>query len=117
MRVRLINCLIDFFVFLIVFGFLYKFTLDTIAAEDIKWIALGLYFGYYFGFELFLGQTIGKMITKTKVATVDQSKPGLLQIFLRSVMRLIVLDLLSYLFSERGLHDRISKTTLVSTKG
>lgn len=87
--------------------------INTISPEDTKWYALGLYFGYYFLFEFTIGRTIAKFFTKTKVISLDKTKPGFLQILLRSFMRVILLDPLSYLFGVRGLHDRISKTTLI----
>ena len=72
-----------------------------------------VYYLYYFIFELTIGQTIGKMITKTKVVSVDQNeKISLVSIFIRTFSRLIPIDILSYIFSVNGIHDILSKTEL-----
>lgn len=72
-----------------------------------------LYYLYYFILELTIGQTIGKMITKTKVVNTDnREKPNSTRIFTRTISRLIPIDFLSYLFSSNGIHDILSKTEL-----
>jgi uncharacterized RDD family membrane protein YckC len=71
-------------------------------------------FLYNFSFEIYNGQTLGKYITKTKVVYKDGSKPSFLNLFMRSILRLIPIDALSYLFgSEQGFHDKLSSTRLV----
>lgn len=111
---RLIDFLIDsgiFFILLILFVFAFK---DIIAIENIKWISGVLYFLYYFIFEYFSGQTIAKMITKSKVvSSTDKYNYYFIRIFIRSLTRLIPLDIISYLFVSRGLHDWISKTSVI----
>lgn len=111
---RLIDFLIDsgiFFILLILFVFAFK---DIIAIENIKWISGVLYFLYYFIFEYFSGQTIAKMITKSKVvSSTDRYNYYFIRIFIRSLTRLIPLDIISYLFVSRGLHDWISKTSVI----
>lgn len=71
-----------------------------------------LYYAYYFVFESTSGQTIGKMITKTKVVSVNEPNRVVLNIFWRTISRLIPIDILSYLFSSRGIHDILSQTEL-----
>ena len=111
---RLVNFLIDsgvFFTLLIFFMMAFK---DTIARENMKWISGVLYFLYYFLFEYFFGQTIGKMITKSKVVSyTGDNKNYFIRLFVRTAMRLIPIDILSYLFTFRGLHDLISMTTVL----
>jgi uncharacterized RDD family membrane protein YckC len=111
---RLVDFLIDssiFFILLILFVFAFK---DIIAIENIKWISGVLYFLYYFLFEYFSGQTIAKMITKSKVvSSTDRYNYYFIRIFIRSLTRLIPLDVISYLFVSRGLHDWISKTSVI----
>ena len=71
------------------------------------------YYFYYFIFELTTGQTIGKMITKTKVVDVKSgNNPDFLKILIRTASRLIPIDFISYLFSSKGIHDILSKTEL-----
>lgn len=111
---RLIDFLIDsgiFFILLILLVFAFK---DIIAIENIKWISGVLYFLYYFLFEYFCGQTIAKMITKSKVvSSTDRYNCYFIRIFIRSLTRLIPLDIISYIFVSRGLHDWISKTSVI----
>jgi len=64
--------------------------------------------------ELFIKQTLGKMITKTTVVHKDGSSPSVLNILMRSFWRLIPFDSLSYLFgTEVGMHDKLSSTRLI----
>lgn len=70
-----------------------------------------LYFLYFFILESTTGQTIGKMLTKTKVIAEDGSKPTSKAIAYRSLSRLIPFEPFSFLGSTpTGWHDRISKT-------
>ena len=72
-----------------------------------------LYYVYYFTFELTTGKTIEKMITKTKVVNTDNDrKPNFTRILIRTISRLIPIDIISYAFSSNGIHDIISKTEL-----
>jgi len=87
---------------------------NTIDIENVKWIAGVFYFIYYFIFEYFKGQTIGKMITKSKViSSTDNNEFFFLRIFIRTLTRFIPIDILSYIFTSRGLHDIFSKTVVV----
>ena len=87
---------------------------NTIASENMKWISVVLYFLYYFLFEYFKGQTIGKMITKSKViSSNDKYKSYFSRIVIRTLMRFIPVDIISYVFTFRGLHDLISMTSVV----
>ncbi len=112
-RIRLYNFLIDstlFFVVVVIFSMLLK---DYIAKEHLKYVMIAVYYLYYFIFEWTTGQTVGKMITKTKVVNSGTDmKPGILRTLIRTLSRLIPIDFLSYLFSSNGMHDWISKTEL-----
>jgi len=111
---RFVNFLLDtsiFFILLILFMMVFK---NTIASENMKWISVVLYFLYYFLFEYFKGQTIGKMITKSKViSSNDKYKSYFSRIVIRTLMRFIPVDIISYVFTFRGLHDLISMTSVV----
>jgi uncharacterized RDD family membrane protein YckC len=111
---RLVNFLLDtaiYFAFMV--AFLMVFT-NAIEQEKVKWISILIYFLYYFLFEYLIGQTLGKIITRSKVISLIENKGNyFFQILLRTLMRFIPLDILSYLFSYRGLHDWISKTTII----
>ncbi|OIQ19411.1 MAG: hypothetical protein BM549_10735 [Lacinutrix sp. MedPE-SW] len=86
---------------------------NYIARENLNYFMIALYYLYYLIFEYTTGQTIGKIITKTKVVNIDNDlKPSFSTILLRTLCRLIPFEIISYLFSVNGLHDRLSKTTL-----
>lgn len=113
-KLRLTNFLIDtgmYLVFMIIFLMIFR---RIVSIESVKWISILYYFLYYFLFEYFKGQTIGKMITKSKVVSLSKNNNYyFLRIFGRTFMRFIPIDIFSYLFSSSGLHDRISKTSTV----
>jgi|TARA_B110000495_G_scaffold192416_1_gene196529 uncharacterized RDD family membrane protein YckC len=112
-RTRLYNFLIDsiiFFIIVIVFSILLK---EYVERQNLKYLMILLYYLYYFILELTIGQTIGKMVTKTRVVNSNNSeKPNFTKIFIRTISRLIPIDFLSYLFSSNGIHDILSKTEL-----
>jgi uncharacterized RDD family membrane protein YckC len=114
---RLVNFLIDTIIYfgLLTIGIM---TLKNfIAIENVKWISCIFYFLYYFLFEYFSGQTIGKMLTKSKViSSTDNNDYFFIQIFIRTLTRFIPFDILSYLFMTRGLHDMFSKTSIISSR-
>ena len=109
--VRLANYIIDMFVI-----FFITFCID-LGLDSIDIFSSSIYFVmffYYITFEAYNGQTIGKRITKTKVIDKYGKRPSFLKLFMRSVLRLIPIDGLSYLFgSEQGFHDKLSSTRLV----
>lgn len=73
----------------------------------------GIRFLYYFIMEGILKYTFGKLITKTKVVKKNGGKANILHILIRSSLRLLPLDIVSYIFgTERGMHDILSSTRL-----
>ncbi|WP_169301384.1 RDD family protein [Pontimicrobium aquaticum] len=112
-RTRLYNFLIDSMVFFIIVSLSSILLKNYVEREDLKYIMILMYYFYYFIFELTIGQTIGKMITKTKVVDIEDNKsPSFSRIFIRTLSRLIPIDFLSYLFKSNGIHDILSKTKL-----
>jgi len=111
---RFVDFLLDsviFFLFLVILIMIFK---NMVPIEHVKWISVVLFFLYYFVFEYFMGQTPGKMITKTKVeSTSGTTKNYFLKILIRTITRFIPIDILSHLFTSRGLHDIFSMTTIV----
>ena len=112
---RFVNFLLDTSIyFIIILGFLLIFK-DIINKEDVKWISILFYFLYYFIFEITNGQTFGKMITRTRIISLTENKNYFfIQVFGRTLMRFIPLDIFSSLFYRRGLHDWISKTAVIN---
>ena len=112
-RIRLYNFLIDSILFYIIILVISIFLKEYVERQNLKYLMILFYYLYYFILELTIGQTIGKIITKTRVVTVDNNeKPSFTKIFVRTISRLIPIDLISYLFSSNGIHDSLSKTKL-----
>jgi len=90
----------------------------TYTIDDIRYapylISVVVFFIYYFGMEATTGLTFGKLITRTKVLTVDGCKPTTYDIFKRTLWRLVPFEPLSF-FGTTGWHDSQSKTSVVST--
>jgi len=111
---RIVNFLLDTGIYLTLMITFFMIFRNVIDKENVKWISTICYFFYYFLFEYLKGQTLGKMITKSKVVSVTGDRDYFfVQILGRTLMRFIPFDILSYLFSSRGLHDWISKTTII----
>lgn len=109
--VRLWNFLLDTVIYFVLVLLFFMTFNSVIGKEEVKWISILIYFLYYFTFELAWGQTLAKMITRTKVVTLAENKNYFyLQIMGRTLMRFLPFDIISYLFSPKGLHDWISKT-------
>ncbi|WCO02583.1 RDD family protein [Psychroserpens ponticola] len=108
---RLTNYIIDLFVIYILF-FVFSIIENS---YHTNYLALHtIMFSYYSILEITTSQTLGKMITKTKVVTKNGHKPHFFKIIIRSLARVIPFDALSYLFgSENGMHDSVSNTRLV----
>lgn len=114
-KLRLFNFLLDTTIYIVLLILYIQVFKNKTSIESIKWISGVFYFLYYFIFEYFKGQTIGKMITKSKlVVLTDNNKYFFILIFIRTLTRLIPFDIISYLFTSRGLHDLFSKTTVVN---
>jgi uncharacterized RDD family membrane protein YckC len=78
-------------------------------------VSLAVFFVYYFGMEATSGLTVGKLITRTKVLTIDGFTPTTYEIFIRTIWRLVPFEPVSW-FGTQGWHDSQSKTTVVSIK-
>jgi uncharacterized RDD family membrane protein YckC len=123
---RMFNWIIDsIIVFIISLGFslLAIFLLQIFDFKKImsyeNVIFPAVYFLYYFIFESLFKRTIGKLLTKTKVVHLNDisQRVTIGQILLRSVIRLIPIEFLSY-FSEDpvGWHDNASNTIVINIK-
>ncbi len=91
-------------------------TIDDSAISDWTWNLIGIAFFlvYYITFESIFGKTIGKMVTNTKVVTVNGSKPSVQHIIKRSFIRFIPFECFSLLsVNPQGWHDKWSETMVV----
>jgi uncharacterized RDD family membrane protein YckC len=78
---------------------------------------LGVVFLYYFVSEALFGQTLGKLVTGTRVVTESGERAPLYLVLFRSIYRFVPLEPLS-IFSRRRLmwHDLWSKTRVVRVR-
>lgn len=71
-----------------------------------------LIFTYFYGLESSIGQTVGKMITKTRVTGESCETPTTQQMLTRTFSRFIPLEPVLYI-GGKWLHDSLSKTRVV----
>ena len=113
---RFTNFLIDTSLFTLVIYVFFSLFKNVIPQENVFLISILIYFLYYFLQEYFFQKTIGKFITKTVVISTHENKKYFFwQIILRTIIRCIIIDIVSYLFSDKGFHDLLSKTQTVKT--
>lgn len=79
-------------------------------------IGLPILLLYYFVLEAATGQTLGKMLTGTKVVNDRGGPPSLGQVAGRTFARLIPFEGVSFLMSPTGLHDSLASTMVVKTR-
>lgn len=124
---RFANYLLDLiftYIFTLVFGFLLGIILLVVNPDLLDALVsgnilieylLGIIFVllYYILLEGLTGRTIAKLITKTKVVTESNETPSFHTIVVRSLCRLIPFEAFSFLGSNTGWHDTLSKTRVV----
>lgn len=80
---------------------------------NFGYLFFAVLFVYYFVLELLFKVTLGKLVSYTKVVTIHNTKPNALQILIRSLVRLTIIDMFFFPFYEKTLHDVLSKTVVV----
>lgn len=70
-------------------------------------------FIYYTICELLFARTPGKWFSFSKVVNAQNNRPNILQVFIRSLVRLTVIDMFFFPFFDKTLHDYLSKTNVV----
>ncbi len=111
---RFLNFCIDSFLFLVLSRLSLKLLTANGIMTDPKWFSIGLYFLYYFLSEYFFEKSPAKWITKTKVELMNPQAQKAIALAIRTLVRLMPLDIISYLFTKNGFHDRWSNTQTVS---
>ncbi len=81
-------------------------------------LAFGVGCAYYAGSEALFGQTLAKLITRTRVVSEDGGAPTAGQILGRTLSRYVPFDAFSFLGSGPclGWHDRWSRTRVIRTR-
>jgi len=112
---RFLNLVIDIGIvisLIILFNTFYLFLKVIHFHDAFKLFDLALIFTYFYGLESSLGQTVGKMLTKTKVISEDGGKPTAQQMLVRTFSRFIPLEPVLYI-GGKWLHDSLSRTKVV----
>jgi uncharacterized RDD family membrane protein YckC len=113
---RFLNLLIDIgvviFLILVFNKILYHHSIFSYLGM-FKILDIAVVFAYFYGLENSLGQTVGKMITKTKVVNLDGGKPTTQQMLVRTFSRIIPLEPV-LLIGGKWLHDSLSQTRVVN---
>jgi len=124
-RERLINLIVDLLVAitlwlaigasieLLRYGFASEDTIGARIDSLPSIIFVITWWSYYILTEFLFQRTLGKLVTKTKVVTTTGEKPTITWILIRTLSRSVPFEALTFLLSESGLHDRISKTKVV----
>lgn len=79
-------------------------------------LAVLVYFVYYVVFEGLWARTPAKFMLGTIVVMEDGSQPPMRKILVRTLCRFIPFEPFSF-FGDRGWHDSIPRTRVVSTRG
>ena len=80
---------------------------------NFGWYFFGMMFIYYFVFESIFLRTPGKWFSFSKVANSEGRRPGIGWIFIRSLTRIIFIDLFFIPILKKPLHDFMSRTTVI----
>lgn len=117
---RFLNFLIDrVIIWLLNYALLLLFVIFVGIISNLLYylIFLLVFFLYYTLMEYSTkGKTIGKYITGTKAVYETGKDLTFQQAFLRTLCRLIPLNGISFLVTDRGWHDRISKTYVIKSR-
>jgi len=115
---RVINFLIDTAIISLISFIVNKVLLfyvvywNFIYIDPLLIFALVLFI-YYFIFESIWARTPGKWLSYSKVVDKKGLKPHFGKIFLRSIVRLTVIDCFFIPFLNKTLHDYVSSTEVV----
>jgi uncharacterized RDD family membrane protein YckC len=110
----IVDTLIIFFLSLLAYNgwkfYAYYYHIIYIPFYYFFWSILFL---YYILFESIFSRTPGKWLSLSKVVDKKGKKASFLQIVLRSLARLTIIDCFFIPFLDKTLHDFISKTEVV----
>ncbi len=110
---RFYNFLIDSLFFLILVFVLTLLMKSYLSRESLYPVLIAIYYFYYLLCEFMFGQTIGKYFTHTKVVDLNGRPPSFWNVLIRTLLRMVPFDFISYLVYSQGIHDKFSKTKLI----
>lgn len=113
---RLINLIIDIIVIALLVGITIRIENNIESKILIKTIrAITVFGGYHILMEYFLGKTIGKYVTNSKVVNKDGSKIDFRTAVIRYMCRFIPFEFASLAlgYDAKAWHDTLSKTYVI----
>ncbi len=116
---RALNCLVDTGLIFLLSYVAFKVWMWNVihwkfTYYNFGWFFWGILFIYYFLFEsISKGRTPGKWLSYSKAVNTNGRRPGIVQVLIRSLVRITLIDLFFYPFFEKTLHDYLSKTDVV----
>lgn len=115
---RVLNFIVDMFIISILsmlafHGWGVYAQLHRLFGINYGWFFFGTIFLYYSLFEALFFRTPGKWISYSTVVTNKGERPTTAAILLRSLVRLIIIDMFFIPFLDKPLHDYLSKTEVV----
>lgn len=113
---RVLNCLIDL-ILVMALSIIISAILSTFGINlKLRIISSILFLMYYGLFEYFIGKTIGKMITKTKIISIYNNKITIKMIFLREFIRWVPFEQFSFINKKTiGWHDKASEIIVINS--
>jgi len=115
---RVLNFVIDtLLIFLLAYlahrtNYFYAFYYHKFYLQFYIWF-YGTLVIYYLVFETLFKRTPGKWLSFTRVVTNKGGRPSFLQILIRTLVRLTIIDCFFIPFLDKTLHDYVSKTDVV----
>ena len=115
---RVMNFLVDTTIIFILTYIVYKIWSFNVFYYHLPYYPFYYFMGlmmflYYLVLESINGRTPGKKLTRSVVVNKDGQRPGFFQIFIRSLIRVTVIDCFFIPFLDMPLHDYLSKTYVV----
>ena len=112
-KIRLQNFVIDLMAFFPLAYIIGQTAKNFFGPTTIFWVLLVMYFMYYFVLELLIGQTFGKIVTSTVVVGKDFKSISPTQALIRTLLRLLPLNVFYSMNHRKCLHDKWSDTLVV----
>jgi len=115
---RVLNFLIDTIIISIISGLCYHgwnvyVLFYGYRGFNFGWYFFGTIFIYYTFFEFIFARTPGKWASFSKVVDRQGNRPSFFSILIRSLTRIIFIDMFFIPFLDKTLHDYFSKTEVV----
>ena len=115
---RILNFLVDTLIIFVITYIVFKVRNWYVIYYHVRYFNFGWFFMivlfiYYTFFEMLFARTPGKWCSYTKIVDRRGLKPSLIAVLVRSLVRLILIDMFFIPFLDKPLHDNLSKTELV----